>query len=77
MAQFSAEKLAKVNEIIARYPQGKQKSALIPVLHIAQEEFEFLISSVKNISRLLQKMIEYLLKSNIDGIRRKNGPKEP
>ena len=39
MAQFSAEKLAKVNEIIARYPQGKQKSALIPVLHIAQEEF--------------------------------------
>jgi four helix bundle protein len=45
--------------------------------YIAQEEFEFLISSVKNISRLLQKMIEYLLRSNIDGIRRKNGPKEP
>ncbi|THU41253.1 NADH-quinone oxidoreductase subunit NuoE [Niastella caeni] len=39
MAQFSAEKLNKVNEIIARYPAGKQKSALIPVLHIAQEEF--------------------------------------
>ena len=39
MAQFSAEKLNKVNEIVARYPAGKQKSALIPVLHIAQEEF--------------------------------------
>ena len=36
--KFSEEKLNKVNEIIARYPQGKQKSALLPVLHIAQEE---------------------------------------
>jgi NADH-quinone oxidoreductase subunit E len=36
--KFSEEKLKKVNEIIARYPQGKQKSALIPVLHLAQEE---------------------------------------
>ncbi len=35
---FSQEKLAKVNEIIARYPQGKQKSALLPLLHIAQDE---------------------------------------
>jgi NADH-quinone oxidoreductase subunit E len=37
--QFSPEKLDKVNEIIARYPQGKQKSALLPVLHLAQETF--------------------------------------
>jgi len=36
---FSEEKLNKVKEIIARYPTGKQKSALIPVLHLAQEEF--------------------------------------
>jgi NADH-quinone oxidoreductase subunit E len=36
--QFSQEKLTKANEIIARYPQGKQKSALIPLLHLAQEE---------------------------------------
>ncbi len=27
----------KVNEIIARYPEGKQKSALIPLLHMAQD----------------------------------------
>mgnify|MGYP001793775369 CR=1 FL=1 len=39
MIQFSQEKLNKVNEIISRYPQGKQKSALLPVLHIAQQEF--------------------------------------
>lgn len=37
--QFSAEKLAKVKEIIARYPEGKQKSALLPILHLAQEEW--------------------------------------
>lgn len=40
MIKFSEEKLNKVKEIIARYPEGKQKSALIPVLHIAQEEFD-------------------------------------
>lgn len=39
MIQFSPEKLNKVQEIIARYPEGKQKSALIPLLHLAQEEF--------------------------------------
>jgi NADH-quinone oxidoreductase subunit E len=37
--QFSAEKLKKFYEIVARYPEGKQKSALLPVLHLAQEEF--------------------------------------
>jgi NADH-quinone oxidoreductase subunit E len=37
--QFSQEKLDKVNEIVAHYPKGKQKSALLPVLHLAQETF--------------------------------------
>ncbi|RYD59324.1 MAG: NAD(P)H-dependent oxidoreductase subunit E [Sphingobacteriales bacterium] len=36
--KFSQEKLDKAKEIMARYPEGKQKSALIPLLHIAQEE---------------------------------------
>jgi NADH-quinone oxidoreductase subunit E len=35
---FTEDKLKKVNEIIARYPEGKQKSALLPLLHLAQEE---------------------------------------
>ncbi len=39
MVKFSEEKLNKVKEIVARYPEGKQKSALIPLLHLAQEEF--------------------------------------
>lgn len=39
MIKFSEKKLNKVKEVISRYPEGKQKSALIPVLHMAQEEF--------------------------------------
>jgi len=39
MMQFSEKKLAEVQQIKQRYPEGKQKSALIPVLHLAQEEF--------------------------------------
>src|SRR3954462_5392221 len=36
--KFSEERLNKAGEIIARYPEGKQKSALLPLLHLAQEE---------------------------------------
>jgi NADH-quinone oxidoreductase subunit E len=39
MIQFTEKNLSKVQEIIAGYPEGKQKSALLPVLHLAQEEF--------------------------------------
>lgn len=39
MIQFSEDKMQKVQEIIARYPDGKQKSALLPLLHLAQENF--------------------------------------
>jgi NADH-quinone oxidoreductase subunit E len=39
MVKFSDNKLKEVEQIIQRYPEGKQKSALIPVLHLAQEEF--------------------------------------
>lgn len=36
---FSAEKMAEVQALIAQYPEGKGKSALIRILHIAEEEF--------------------------------------
>ncbi len=36
--KFSDEIHRKVEQIISRYPEGRQKSALLPVLHIAQEE---------------------------------------
>lgn len=39
MIAFNEQQLAKVQQIIARYPEGKQKSALIPLLHMAQDNF--------------------------------------
>ncbi|HEY4936077.1 MAG TPA: NAD(P)H-dependent oxidoreductase subunit E [Puia sp.] len=36
---FPPEKLVKVKELIARYPEGKQKSAILPILHLAQDHF--------------------------------------
>lgn len=39
MIVFSEQKLKEVEKIIQRYPAGRQKSALLPVLHLAQEEF--------------------------------------
>lgn len=37
---FSDDAAALIDKIIRRYPEGKQKSALIPLLHIAQAEFD-------------------------------------
>src|SRR6266511_338245 len=42
---FSEQKLKEVETIIARYPTGKHKSALLPVLHLAQQEFGGWLSS--------------------------------
>lgn len=38
--KFSQETLDTIQSIIARYPKGKEKSALLPILHIAQSEFD-------------------------------------
>jgi NADH-quinone oxidoreductase subunit E len=37
--RFSEQKMNEIKELISHYPEGKQKSALIPLLHIAQDEF--------------------------------------
>lgn len=37
--KFSEEAMKTVQKIISNYPEGKQKSALLPVLHVAQAEF--------------------------------------
>src|SRR6185436_4792473 len=37
--KFSDDKLKEVDRIISFYPEGKQKSAVLPVLHLAQKEF--------------------------------------
>ncbi|MBP6335159.1 MAG: NADH-quinone oxidoreductase subunit NuoE [Bacteroidia bacterium] len=43
--QFSVESLALAEKLMKRYPEGKHKSALIPILHIAQAEFDGWLSA--------------------------------
>jgi NADH-quinone oxidoreductase subunit E len=53
--EFSPKSMERVSEIINRYPEGKQKSALLPLLHLAQDEFGNWLSveAMDYISRLL------------------------
>ena len=37
--EFSSELIKKFDDIVSRYPAGKQKSALLPILHLVQAEF--------------------------------------
>lgn len=37
--EFSSALVEKFDEIVSRYPVGKQKSALLPILHLVQAEF--------------------------------------
>jgi len=38
--KFNDETLTLIQKMMKRYPEGKHKSALIPVLHLAQAEFD-------------------------------------
>ncbi len=40
--EFSDTLLAKFAEVVSRYPAGKQKSALLPILHLVQAEYGWL-----------------------------------
>lgn len=44
VVEFSPETLQKIQELILHYPKDQQKSALIPVLHIVQEEHSGFLS---------------------------------
>lgn len=51
---LSPERLAKAQEIIERYPEGKQKSALLPILHLVQEQFGWVSApSMDMVAKLL------------------------
>lgn len=39
MVKFNDTQLQEFNRLVARYPSDKQKSALLPVLHLAQDSF--------------------------------------
>ena len=43
--KFSDETAAIATKIVARYPEGRHKSALIPLLHLAQAEFDGWLSA--------------------------------
>ena len=45
---LTTERLKEIEAIKGRYPQGKHKSALLPVLHLAQEEHGWLPIEVMN-----------------------------
>lgn len=52
--QFPEHLLKEVGRIISQFPEGKQKSALIRVLHIAQAHFGYLSTPVMDyVARLL------------------------
>lgn len=54
--KFNDTQMAEFNRLVARYPQGKQKSALLPVLHLAQDSFGGWLSSdtMDYVAELLQ-----------------------
>jgi len=39
VVKFNDTQLQEFNRLVARYPSDKQKSALLPVLHLAQDSF--------------------------------------
>ncbi len=57
---FSPELIAKFDDIVSRYPAGKQKSALLPILHLVQAEFGWLSTSA------MDKVAEYLKIQDIE-----------
>lgn len=46
MIAFTEDRLARAQEIIAQYPEGRQKSALLPLLHLAQEQHGWVSAKV-------------------------------
>lgn len=53
---FSQEIVNQIDALAARYPEGKQKSALIPVLHLIQEQgtLSLTIEQMDEVARLLK-----------------------
>ncbi|HEY9003895.1 MAG TPA: NAD(P)H-dependent oxidoreductase subunit E [Mucilaginibacter sp.] len=51
---FSPELIKKFDEIVSRYPKGKQKSGLLPILHLVQAEYGWVSTPA------MDKVAEYL-----------------
>ncbi|MDP9078116.1 MAG: NAD(P)H-dependent oxidoreductase subunit E [Bacteroidota bacterium] len=57
---FTPELVKQFDEIVSRYPEGKQKSALLPILHLVQAEYGWLSSSA------MDKVADYLKIQDIE-----------
>jgi len=57
---FSPDLIAKFADIVSRYPEGKQKSALLPILHLVQAEFGWVSAPA------MDKVAEYLKLEDIE-----------
>jgi len=53
--EFSTDLLAKFDEIVSRYPEGRQKSALLPIMHEVQAVYGWLsVPAMDRIADYLQ-----------------------
>jgi NADH-quinone oxidoreductase subunit E len=52
--EFSPKLIKQFDDIVSRYPKGKQKSALLPILHLVQAEHGWVSSPA------MDKVAEYL-----------------
>jgi NADH-quinone oxidoreductase subunit E len=58
--EFSSELITKFDDVVSRYPEGKQKSALLPILHLVQAEYGWLSAPAMN------KVADYLKLKDIE-----------
>lgn len=52
--EFQEDLISKFDELVKRYPEGRQKSALLPILHLVQAQFGWLSVTA------MDKVAEYL-----------------
>jgi len=58
--EFSPALIIQFDDIVSRYPEGKQKSALLPILHLVQAEFGWVSAPA------MDKVAEYLKLQDIE-----------
>lgn len=58
--EFSSELIKKFDDVVSRYPEGKQKSALLPILHLVQAEYGWLSAPA------MDKVADYLKIKDIE-----------
>ena len=58
--EFSPALIKQFDDIVTRYPEGKQKSALLPILHLVQAEFGWVSAPA------MDKVADYLKLEHIE-----------